>query len=67
MFQHSEKLVQMTLKLLWMMLVRTALDVTYAKTPEWKPFRWATSVITESGATVVIPFPRFMFNSNGIY
>tara|TARA_R110002153_G_scaffold112182_1_gene254102 strand:- start:53 stop:3691 length:3639 start_codon:yes stop_codon:yes gene_type:complete len=43
--------------------VRTALDVTYAKTPEWRPFRWATSVITESGLTVVIPFPRFMFNS----
>ena len=43
--------------------VRKSLDVTYAKTPEWKPFRFLSSVITESGATIVIPFPRFMFNS----
>ena len=41
----------------------TALDVTYAKQPETAVFREATSFITRNGLTVVMPFPRFMFNS----
>lgn len=40
-----------------------ALDVTYAKQPEIGVFREATSFITRNGLTVVMPFPRFMFNS----
>lgn len=40
-----------------------ALDVTYAKQPESQMFREATSFITRNGLTVVMPFPRFMFNS----
>jgi len=43
--------------------IRKALDVTYAKTPDFKHFRTASNIITESGATVFIPFPRFMFNA----
>ena len=41
----------------------TALDVTYAKQPDIGVFREATSFITRNGLTVVMPFPRFMFNS----
>lgn len=40
-----------------------ALDITYTKQPDLKVFRVATSLITRNGLTVVIPFPRFMFNS----
>ena len=44
--------------------VTKALDVTYAKQPDFVPFKTATNVITKSGfGTMVIPFPRFMFNS----
>lgn len=39
-----------------------ALDVTYAKTPDVPAFRRASDFIVESGLTVVIDFPRFMFN-----
>tara|TARA_R100001463_G_scaffold42621_4_gene89281 strand:- start:2337 stop:5915 length:3579 start_codon:yes stop_codon:yes gene_type:complete len=40
-----------------------ALDVTYAKQPDFAPFKMASDIITKSGLTVIIPFPRFMFNS----
>tara|TARA_R100001460_G_scaffold56953_1_gene96714 strand:+ start:2182 stop:5730 length:3549 start_codon:yes stop_codon:yes gene_type:complete len=40
-----------------------ALDVTYAKQPDFAPFKAMTNGITKSGLTVIIPFPRFMFNS----
>ncbi len=40
-----------------------ALDVTYAKQPDFAPFKAISDGITKSGLTVVIPFPRFMFNS----
>ena len=40
-----------------------ALDVTYAKQPEVKVFRDTSNFITQNGLTVIIPFPRFMFNS----
>jgi len=40
-----------------------ALDVTYGKQPDFFPFKYATEVITKSGLTTIIPFPRFMFNS----
>ena len=43
--------------------VDRALDMTYAKQPDIKVFRDATSFITKNGLTTVIPFPRFMFNS----
>ena len=43
--------------------VDRALDITYAKQPEMQPFREITSFITRNGLTVVLPFPRFMFNS----
>jgi len=42
---------------------RRALDVTYAKQPDLKVFRDTSNFITQNGLTVVIPFPRFMFNS----
>ena len=42
---------------------RKALDVTYAKAPDTKVFRETANFITRNGLTVVIPFPRFMFNS----
>jgi len=42
---------------------RKALDVTYAKQPDVKLFRDMTQFITENGFTVIMPFPRFMFNS----
>ncbi len=43
--------------------VTKALDVTYAKQPEVPIFRETSNFITRNGLTVVIPFPRFMFNS----
>jgi len=43
--------------------VTKALDVTYAKQPEIPLFRELSSFITRNGLTVVMPFPRFMFNS----
>ena len=43
--------------------VSKALDVTYAKQPDVPVFRSASSFITRNGLTVVMPFPRFMFNS----
>tara|TARA_R110000764_G_scaffold118126_2_gene205575 strand:+ start:2083 stop:6111 length:4029 start_codon:yes stop_codon:yes gene_type:complete len=41
-----------------------ALDVTYAKQPDFFLFRDASRLITRSGATVIpgLTFPRFMFN-----
>jgi len=43
--------------------MRRALDVTYAKGPDIKAFRDTSNFITRNGLTVVIEFPRFMFNS----
>ena len=43
--------------------VNRALDVTYAKQPDVPVFRSVSSFITRNGLTVVMPFPRFMFNS----
>ena len=43
--------------------VYRALDVTYAKQPDVPVFRSVSSFITRNGLTVVMPFPRFMFNS----
>jgi len=40
-----------------------ALDVTYAKQPDVGAFRATSQYITRNGLTVVVPFPRFMFNS----
>ena len=40
-----------------------ALDVTYAKQPDFAPFKATSEAITKTGLTVVVPFPRFMFNS----
>ena len=40
-----------------------ALDVTYAKQPDFPPFKFTSDLITKSGLTVIVPFPRFMFNS----
>ena len=44
-----------------------ALDITYAKQPDTRMFREATSFITRNGLTVVTPFPRFMFNSMELF
>ena len=40
-----------------------ALDVTYAKQPDIDIFRNTSNFIVRNGLTVVLPFPRFMFNS----
>ena len=40
-----------------------ALDITYAKQPDVPMFRSISSFIVRNGLTVVLPFPRFMFNS----
>ena len=40
-----------------------ALDVTYGKAPDFWLFRDISNMITKSGLTVVVPFPRFMFSS----
>lgn len=43
--------------------VNRALDVTYAKQPDLAPLRELSTWITRNNLTVVVPFPRFMFNS----
>lgn len=43
--------------------VDDALDFTYANQPEWGLFRTLNSMIVQSGATLAIPFPRFMFKA----
>lgn len=40
-----------------------ALDVTYALPPDLEAFKMMSEFITKTGATVIIPFPRFMFRS----
>ena len=40
-----------------------ALDVTYAKQPDFFVFKNISNFITKSGLTAVVPFPRFMFNA----
>jgi hypothetical protein len=40
-----------------------ALDITYAKQPDIPVFRSTSQFIVRNGLTVVMPFPRFMFNS----
>ena len=40
-----------------------ALDVTYAKQPDIPVFKNLAGFIVRNGLTVVMPFPRFMFNS----
>lgn len=42
---------------------RKALDVTYAKQPDFWLFKDVSNFITRTGLTTVVPFPRFMFNS----
>ena len=42
---------------------RKALDITYAKQPDIPLFKEWSTFITRNGMTVVVPFPRFMFNS----
>ena len=42
---------------------KKAMDVTYAKVPEIPVFQKATEFITNSGLTIILPFPRFMFSS----
>ena len=42
---------------------RKALDITYAKQPDIPVFQATSTFITRNGLTVVMPFPRFMFNS----
>ena len=39
------------------------LDVTYAKQANTPMFREATTFITKYGGTLIMPFPRFMFNA----
>ncbi len=43
--------------------VNRALDLTYAKQPDIPVFQSMSNFITQNGLTVVMPFPRFMFNS----
>ena len=43
--------------------VDDALDFTYASQPEWGVFRNINSMIVNSGLTLAIPFPRFMFKA----
>tara|TARA_E500000318_G_scaffold75408_1_gene70035 strand:- start:393 stop:3992 length:3600 start_codon:yes stop_codon:yes gene_type:complete len=43
--------------------VDDALEFTYASQPKWKPFRVLNNMIVQSGATLAIPFPRFMFKA----
>jgi len=40
-----------------------ALDITYAKQPDVPIFRSTSQFIVRNGLTVILPFPRFMFNS----
>ena len=43
--------------------VKKALDVTYASEPDFIPFKTMSRLITKSGLTVIVPFPRFMFKA----
>ena len=43
--------------------VDDALDFTYASQPEWSVFRNVNNMIVNSGLTLAIPFPRFMFKA----
>jgi len=43
--------------------VQKSLDITYAKQPDTEVFRSVSTFITRNGLTVIMPFPRFMFNS----
>ena len=43
--------------------VDKAMDITYAKQPDFKAFKDINNLITRNGLTVAMPFPRFMFNS----
>ena len=43
--------------------VKKALDVTYASEPDFVPFKTMSRLITKSGLTVIVPFPRFMFKA----
>ena len=43
--------------------VTKAMDITYAKQPDFYFFKETTNFITRNGLTTVAPFPRFMFNS----
>ena len=43
--------------------VKKSLDVTYAAEPDFIPFRTMSRLITKTGLTVIVPFPRFMFKS----
>lgn len=43
--------------------VDDALEFTYASQPKFAPFRTLNNMIVQSGATLAIPFPRFMFKA----
>lgn len=43
--------------------VDDALEFTYASQPQFAPFRFLNNMIVKSGATLAIPFPRFMFKA----
>ena len=43
--------------------VNKAMDITYAKQPDFYFFKETTNFITRNGLTFFAPFPRFMFNS----
>jgi len=43
--------------------VNKAMDITYAKQPDFKVFKDLNNFITRNGLTTIAPFPRFMFNS----
>lgn len=43
--------------------VDDALEFTYASQPKFAPFRTLNKMIVESGFTLAIPFPRFMFKA----
>jgi hypothetical protein len=43
--------------------VKLSLDVTFASPPDFAPFKAMSSFITNTGLTVIMPFPRFMFKS----
>ena len=43
--------------------VDDALDFTYANQPEWGVFKNINNMIVNSGLTLAIPFPRFMFKA----
>jgi hypothetical protein len=43
--------------------VDDALEFTYASQPKFAPFRYLNNLIVQSGFTLAIPFPRFMFKA----